>query len=235
MAVTTVVALSAASGMVTSIELSYRNQRHPFGDRHFKAFLWWVVVVAVDAGVGVAVLFGVLTVKLAGQENFNTANGVWLGIIVGVLAPLALRSPVKNSTISNKQTTVGITYIYDLIRLNALLALDERFVRLKRRDVTIRRERWQSRGVDVQQVVNEFQRHIDDHVRLPADRREDIRRRVRIILTVPDDEAQMNGLIKLMKSERFNSLIDEFDARRLPSASIAAVEQTKTAPKIAVK
>jgi hypothetical protein len=181
MSVSAVVALGAASAAVTSVELSYRNQRHPFGDRHFKAFLWWIVVVAVDAGVGIAVFFGVLTVKLAGQANFNAAKGIWLGIIIGVLGPLALRSPVKNSTISNKQTTVGITYVYDLIRLNALLALDERFVRLKRRDVTVRRERWQSCGIGVDEIVDEFQRHIDDYDRLPTERSEQIRERIRII------------------------------------------------------
>lgn len=218
MSAVTLLALSSCSTVVTCVELSYRNQRHPFGDRHFKALLWWVTLVAIDAGIGIAILFGVVAVKLGNWPNNSLASGIWLGILIGILGPLGLRSPVKNSNVGNKRAEVGITYVYDLIRLNALFALDERFVRLRRRDVALRREHWKSLGICIDDIVNEFNRHLDDHVRMSTDHREQIREKIRIALTVPDEDTQMNGLIKLMKAERLNSLIDEFDCRVIPNS-----------------
>lgn len=225
MSVLAVLALVITSVVVTCIELSYRNQRHPFGDKRLKAILWWVAIATVDAAVGIAVFFGVASVKLASDTSLKTANGVWLGIIIGVLGPLALRSPVKSSSIANKQATVGITYVYDLVRLNALFALDERFIRLKRRDVTARRMRWQSQGLSVDEIVIELNRHIDDHEHMMPDRREQIRESIRNVLTVPDEDVQINGLIKLMKAERFNSLIDEFDERVVSTEQAGAPQE----------
>lgn len=213
-------ALIGSSTLVTCVELSYRNQRHPFGDKHFKAVLWWAATVVIDAAVGLAVFVGVVTVKLTDQADIKAASGISLAVTIGVLGPLALRSPVKNSNISNKEAGVGITYVYDLVRLNALFALDERFVRLKRRDVMNRRERWQAQGINIEEILEELNRHIDDHTRMSADRREQIRENIRNVLTVPDEDVQMNGLIKLMKAERFNSLIDEFDERVVPTTSV---------------
>lgn len=213
MSTAVVVALGASTTMVTCVELSYRNQRHPFGDRRFKAALWWTVIVVIDTAAGLAILFGILTVKLVGQPEINSAKGIWLGIILGILGPLALRSPVKKVQIKDKEATVGITYVYDLARVSALAALDERLIRLRRRDVTLRRERWKSNGIDVDEVIVEFGRHIDDHERMSEDRRTEIRSSLANILTVPDDDLRLNGLIKLMKTVRFNALIDEFDSR----------------------
>lgn len=192
-------------------------------------------MVAIDVTIGIAILFGIVSVKLAGSSEIDLAKGIWLGIILGILGPLALRSPVKKTQINNKEATVGITYVYDLARVNALYALDERFVRLKRRDVTLRRERWQSCGIDVDEIASEFNRHIDDHERMAEDRRAEIRASMENILTLPNEDLRMNGLIKLMRTARFTSLIDEFDSRVPIAVPPVAAHNHVTAQKTVVK
>ena len=51
-------ACGVAAAIVTSVELAFRNQRHPFGDRRFKASAWWLFVVLIDAIVGCLMLLG---------------------------------------------------------------------------------------------------------------------------------------------------------------------------------
>jgi hypothetical protein len=81
----------------------------------------------------------------------------------------------------------------------------------------------------------EFNRHIDDYERMTEDHRAEIRADIANILTVPDENARMNGLIKLMKTDRFTSLIDEFDSRVPAQDAATHVRKSRSTQKVGIK
>jgi hypothetical protein len=145
--------------------------------------------------------------------QYKGASPVLVGAIVGLVGPLALRSQITTKKIAGKESPVGITYIYDVARINALYALDERMVRLRRRDVRQKRHKWLELGLDAEIVAREFIRHVDDHERIPEERRQALKDQAQAALEVRGDEGlRMDGMIKLLRRERFGALIDELDA-----------------------
>ncbi len=174
MSVAQYVVSAAAGGSVTCVELSFRSQRHPFGDRRMKAVGWWVTVAALDSGIACAMLAGAVGAKLIDPASANQSNQIIQAILVGALGPLALRSPVRKAKVKEQESTIGITYIYDIARLYGMYALDERFVRLKRNDVQKTRVQWKLRGLDSRKVAVAIRRHLDDHDRLDSERRDEV-------------------------------------------------------------
>ena len=143
----------------------------------------------------------------------NGTNHILAGAVIGLVGPLALRSQVATKKIADKDSPVGITYVYDLARINALYALDERMVRLRRRDVRQRRQRWYVLGLDAELVATEFVRHVNEHERIPEERRQSLKDQALALLEVRGSEdLRMDGMIKLLRKERFGALIDELDA-----------------------
>ena len=207
------VACTTAAVIVTSVELAFRNQRHPFGDKNFKAVGWWLAVSIIDAAVGLLMLAGVVGVEILDPSAVSGTNKVLQGIVVGALGPLALRSPVRRTQIHDQEAqAVGITYFYDLARLRAIYALDERFVCLKRRDVVIIKDAWRCQGLDSRLVAASLHRHLNDHPHLADDQRDRIFAAAANSLTLPGEDQCMTALIKLIRQERFSSLVDELNS-----------------------
>lgn len=199
--------------VVTSVELLYRNQRHPFGDRMQKAAAWWFCVVALDCAVAGLMLIGVLKSGNLGLSTIDNSPRWVIAALIGILGPLALRSPIRTAEVQGKDSGVGITFVYDRARLYALYALDERLVRLRRRDVTQMRNEWVKAGLTPAVVAHEIRAHLAAYDRLDDASRERIEAQSVTCLSFPDEDDQMEALIKLLRGERLRSLVDDFSLR----------------------
>lgn len=207
-----VILAATAAFLVSTVELAFRNQRHPFGDLRNKALWWWIVVAATDAAVAVLVNLGFT--GAAGLPKSNAqGNPLIAAVLVGVLGPLALRSPIRKKEVAGRETGVGITYVYDVIRLASLRALDERLVRLRRLDVDKRCATWTGAGILPEEVWVAIEAHVEEYQQLEPGAREEILSGVAVCQSFPTDAQQMESLIKLMRQNRLQSLIDEFSAR----------------------
>lgn len=218
----TLISLAIAVIVVTSIELAFRYQRLPLGDDRCKAIWWWITVAIMDMIVGFLVFYGFIAAgilqKYGLNINSNKNDPLAVGAVIGLIGPLALRSQVATKKIAGKDSPVGITYVYDVVRINALYALDERMVRLKRRDVRERRYKWITLGLDAEIVAAEFLHHLDDHEHISEDRLEMLKSHISLILDVRDDESvRLDAIIKFLKKERFGALVDELDRYRIPA------------------
>lgn len=205
-----VIAFVTAS-IATSAELSFRNQRHPFRDKRSKAVCWWCVIAIIDGLVSLAVLAGLTASNVVSKVPSGSPPFV-LGIVVGILGPLALRSPVRKSEVKGQESPVGITYVYDIVRLYSIYALDERMTRLKRRDVSDMRRKWAALGVTAEIVAGEIQAHLKDHDQLADDVKVRVAGEVENALTIPEEDQRLDMLIKIVRKERFRSLIDYFSS-----------------------
>jgi len=224
-----------AAVVATSIELAFRNQRHPFGDKMFKAVGWWLAVAIIDAAVGLLMLAGAVGIQILDPSTVSNTNKILQGIAVGALGPLALRSPVRRTQIQDQEYQVGITYVYDVARLQATYALDERFVRLKRRDVTVKKDAWQGRGLDSSLVAAAIHRHVDDHQRLAVDQQDRVSAVTANSLTLPSEDQRMTALIKLIREARFASLIDELNMYELGSMRVKDVIVSSSSNAVSVE
>lgn len=202
-----------ASLAVTTLELLYRNQRPPWGDRKSKAVGWWLAVLAIDVAVAIAMIWGLVAADVLNRKPTSQAPGWVVPALVGALGPLSLRSPIRRREIAGQESGVGITVLYDVARVSALYALDERLTRLRRRDVSQMGSRWHEAGLEPEVIAIEIREHIWDHPRLSEEQRERIESGVSTCMSFPTDIAQLEALIKLLRSERLSSLIDEFDER----------------------
>jgi hypothetical protein len=133
-----------------------------------------------------------------------------LGGVVGLTGPLALRSPVRKSEVKGRESPMGITYLYDVARLYSLYALDERMTRLRRRDVSEMRQNWITLGWTSEVVAEEVSGHLQDYSRLDDALKSRITEEVGNALTLPQEDQRIDSLIKLLRRERFRSLIDHF-------------------------
>lgn len=209
---------AASAAFVTCVELAYRQQRHPFGDRRHKALAWWAAVVTIDGIISVALLLGLVATDAVAMPD-DKLNSLAKAAVLGILGPLALRSPIRKTKIDGEDEQVGITYIYDKVRYQALYALDERLVRLRRVDVRSIRVRWIAAGVQPQTVADELLRHLEEYRHLPDDIRQQAADATTAALSFPTDEAQLEAIIKILRTYRFRSLIDHFSSYTSPQGA----------------
>lgn len=207
--------LSAGIGAaaITLVELSCRNQRHPFGDRRSKALMWWILLVLSDVAIALLIAFGLQEFDVLQLRTDDKLPSWVQGLAVGALGPLALRSPIRTKEIRSEQAPIGITYVYDIVRLYIFFAVDERMVRLRRADVTGLRQRWMRGGTTAIEIAEYLGRHVEEHPQLQAEAKEEASEAIRKCLTLPSEEQQMDALIKLLRARRFSSVRDHFTIR----------------------
>lgn len=206
------------AALITLVELSYRHQRHPLGDRRSKALGWWLLLALTDASIALGITFGLTEFDVV-QLSPNASLPDWgKGLAIGIIGPLALRSPIRTKEIRSEDAPIGITYIYDIVRLYILFAVDERMVRLRRADVTNMRTRWMNEGLSPIEVADYLRRHIEEHPQLQQHSKEEANESVRQCLTLPAEEQQMDALIKLLRANRFSSVRDHFSVQIEASA-----------------
>jgi hypothetical protein len=208
----TAVAYACAGGgsaLVTTIELLFRNQRLPVGDFKMKAVGWWLVVTVIDVLIACVGLFGLVKLGVVDSATEKIDQAWLLGFVAGILGPLALRSPIRESKVDERESLVGMTYIYDAARLRAMYALDDRLLRLRRQDVSKVKEKLKAKGMTVEVLITKTREHVEEHPALTEDRKDDIRSKIALIETVRDDDKQFDGVVKLLREVRFNGLLDE--------------------------
>ncbi|MFJ9780651.1 hypothetical protein ACIRSS_13775 [Amycolatopsis sp. NPDC101161] len=168
--------------------------------------------------------------KVAAVDNVTKGNvsEIVAGLAVGLLGPLALRSPVKRSEVKGKSVSVGFTYLYDVARLNAVFALDERMVRLRRQDLNVIRGRWMAAGLLPAGIAEEVVRHAKEMPSIDEADKKRIGKEVASVLTLPDEEEKFNMLITILRNERFRSIIDHYND--LAKSSVVSVSVADQAP-----
>ncbi|GAA5162077.1 hypothetical protein GCM10023321_47120 [Pseudonocardia eucalypti] len=204
-----------SSLIVTNIELSLRGRRAPFGDVKLKAFWWWSTVVILDCGISVAVVAGLVQAKTA-ETGVVASNDPWvLGLMIGTFAPLALRSPIRETPVRGQNAKVGLTYYYDVWRLYCLYALDERFTRLFRKEVRETRTLWMANGVHSRFILAELEAQLENHLTISEETKSETLHHANAALTLPDEELKMEALIKVLKDGRFSAVLDNLDSANL--------------------
>ena len=202
-----------SSAVITVVELVCRNQRHPFGDRLNKALFWWLLLALLDAALAMAIVAGVAEADILALAPEAELPSWWQGVIIGAVGPLALRSPIRTKKIRNEDAPIGVTYVYDIARIYIFFAVDERMVRLRRSDVTDLRVRWITGGVIVADVAEYLRKHVEEHPQLSLEAKEEVSEAVGQCQTLPTEEQQMDGLIKLLRSRRFSAVRDHFTSQ----------------------
>lgn len=203
------VAAAAAAVAASCVLLWNRHRRTPFGEK--RAIAWWVAIAALDAFAAALCLAGIFGLKVEGQ------SGVARAIVIGVLGPLALRSPVGTRRIRGRIEAVGPTLVYDLARKPMDQELDERMTRLKRKDVRKWRDALAATGWTSTIFASRLREHVAD---LPARDTRDVQRieeRIVAALTVPTEAGKMKALLNVALNEHFTGLL-EMCAEEAPEA-----------------
>lgn len=205
MGVTAFAIAVAVAVLFTSFQLWRSYQRLPFGDEKNKAVGWWLFVVTVDGVVAALAVAGAFTVSGLDQGGLE---GVARPVVVGLLAPLALRSPVWRAQIKGQVRDVGLTYVYDVVRIGGLQALDDRIANLRRTARKALVDQLLFCGWTPTAVRGRIERHLND---LPNwDPREvaEIRRRLRGLAALAEDRTRLDGLLALLQEKGLTGLID---------------------------
>lgn len=206
MGVLAYVAALAAAGVVTSTVLWYKHGRNPFGD-HGVALRWWAAVVAIDGIVAALLLTGSFTLVSLGQ--LSGLNGFVRALAIGILGPLAVRSPIREVNIGGKPEKVGLTKIYDRIWIFCDRRLDGQVTLLRRKDRQIVLEDVQRQGWDPAGLAQRIEEHVTELRSLTNPERESIVEQVEKALTFPTDVKCLLALIKVMLDGRLDSLVGE--------------------------
>ena len=195
----------ASAAIVTSILLWQDHKRSPFGDVHNKALLWWLAIVGLDSGCAFLALVGLVSL-----DSLDVSGGgdVARAALIGTLAPLALRSPVRNATIAGEEKPVGITYLYDLCRVQCNSELDERITRLRRSDVNVIVEALAGRNWTSRAIAVEIRNHVASRKTLGEADAQRVIAAVENALTLPGEGSRLEALVTVLVADRLTGLLD---------------------------
>lgn len=196
----------AAAGVVTSAVLWYKHGRNPFGD-HGVALRWWVAVVAIDGIVAGLLLTGSFTMASLGQ--LGGLSGFARALAIGILGPLAIRSPIREVNIGGKPEKVGLTKIYDRVWIFCDRRLDGQITLLRRKDRQVILEDVQRQGWAPPFLAQRIEEHVSELRSIAKPEEELIVGQVTKALTFPTDVKRLLALIKVMLDERLDSLVGE--------------------------
>lgn len=199
-----------AALLATSFFLGNKHGRHPLGDEKRKALWWWLGLIALDVLAAELIVTGAIGLS-GGPDDWS---GALRGAAVGILGPLSLRSPVRETPIRGRPEPIGFTYVYDRARIWLDDGLDERITRLRRADRQALEQEVQQQGWSDVPLLGLVNKHLTDVKRLrgvPAEQ-ERIRTGMHKAFTLPEG-GRLPALIKIVLDERFSGVIDDLKAR----------------------
>lgn len=203
-ALTYIVAIAAAAA-VTSIVLWYRHGRHPFGDSHNRALIWWLAIVILDSLIAVLLLTG--SIALASFDQLSNVGDIVRSVAIGILGPLGIRSPVREVSVGGKPEKVGITTVYDKVWIFCDRRLDEQLTLLRRSDREQILSDIRALGWTSTRLLNRLKEHVSE-LKSPSEvEKKAIVARAEQVLTLPTEDKKLRALIVVMTDERLNSLI----------------------------
>jgi hypothetical protein len=193
-----------AAFCATSFELANKHGRHPFGDR--RALIWWCLIGLADVLVaGLALVGGIATSGVDGLQAFGFLG--W--IVIGILIPLGLRSPVRQVRVGGQLEAVGLTEYYDRFRIQCDRRLDDRITSLRRNDRLKVREAIESQGWTANQIAAKVPEHLRELRTRSTTERAKIEKSIKSALSFPAEKDRLDGLLKIMGDEGLRSVIDE--------------------------
>jgi hypothetical protein len=198
---------TAGALVVTNLELAFRSGRHPFGDSKQKALGWWLAVAFIDSCVAALLAAGITALPASVEIPQAGGGNATLPALMGVLGPLALRSPIRRAAIDDRESPIGITYLYDVVRVKALYALDDRMTWLVRSDVRRTCAQLVEAGHSPSALAKVIREHAADHRGLDGTQRDAVEASVSEVLALPP-RLQMSALIKVARKYRFKAVLD---------------------------
>ncbi len=205
--------------IITSAALWFKHGRHPFGHREWRPAFWWTSIAVADALVAAAILGGgVAAIGLNGLTELGWVS--WIAI--GALGPLGLRSPVRKTKVGDKEEPVGLTEYYDRYRIACDRQLDDQLTRLRRRDrekilEILSDKGWSDVALCGAIVLHASELRSRDQLEL-----EDLKRRLKVALSLTSEDERLDALTKVMLDERFSSLVRDVQSRGPKQTEIQA-------------
>jgi hypothetical protein len=194
----------AAALCATSFELANKHGRHPFGDR--RAFGWWFLIGLADAVIAALALAG--GIASTGTDGL-AALGILGWVVIGVLIPLGLRSPVRKVRVGAQLEAVGLTEYYDRFRIKCDRRLDDRITSMRRDDRLKVQAKVEANGWSPDRVAALIPKHLKELRSRSATEQARIEKSVTSALSFPNENERLDGLLKIMFDEGLRSLIDE--------------------------
>ena len=186
------VAAGLAAAVTSTAQLLADHGRLPYGNNSLRAIGWWLLILALDGLVAVGATRGIVPIADMGTVN---ASGAARAVLVGVLAPLALRSPIRKASVAGSPEPVGVTYVYDVVRIRLEWALDERMTRLRRVDSKTAIKALADKGWTGRTLGPEIIRHVKSRRKMEPDSVSAIIQSVYSSQTLPTEPEQLEGLV----------------------------------------
>ncbi|MGP0100353.1 MAG: hypothetical protein ACLPUT_01860 [Solirubrobacteraceae bacterium] len=190
---------------ISSFLLTREHRRHPFGDARQRALWWWCGLLFLDAAVAALLLTGAL--KLDPSTQLDGIKGPLRAFVLGVLGPLAFRSPIREKDIKHRTEGVGITYLYDLIRIAMDRRLEDRIIHLRRSDRERVYTHCQKLAWDSVSFRGRIEEHLDELRSRDKGEMEKLYASVRAAMTSDDETLRIRTLITISISEGFRALL----------------------------
>lgn len=203
----------ASAFIVTICELRFEHGAFPPRRSAWKAIGLWLTLGVVDAAVGVGVAAGLVAVEI----DEAGATGAVRMLMVGVLAPLGLRSPIRKASVGGSTEGVGITYFYDVIRYRLDWALDERMTRVRRERTNDLLARLENRGWSPPAVASEIRSHLSERRKMSEEDDQTVREAVTASLTMPEVSERLRALVVAMTEARLHSLVEDLAGKSPPT------------------
>lgn len=199
---------AAAGAFVTSVQLGLEHGRAPFHDYRQKALGWWLAVAALDGSIAV------LAVAIASETGSGSAGRAIGWALIGVLAPLGLRSPVfKQTEFFGRKVEPGFTYVYDIARTWFSKNLRERMRSLGRRARDACTRLALENGWEPATLLGLIEDDISDLSVSDLDRTR-IREGAYRALAVDDVRTSVRALVRLLIAERKHPLLEQISRSR---------------------
>jgi hypothetical protein len=151
---------------------------------------------------------------VASLAQLNGLGGIARAIAIGILGPLAIRSPIREVDIGGKPEKVGLTKVYDRIWIYCDRRLDGQITLLRRKDREAILKDVQHQGWDPQRLAQRIEEHVGELRSLAKPEQELIIEGTMKALSLPTDVKQLLALIKVMLDERLDSLVREVRKNR---------------------